>query len=187
MLLHICCAPCSTHVVDVLKKEYNLTGFFYNPNIHPDDEYLKRKAELERYSKAIGIDIICGEYEKKLWLDMAKGMEDMPEGGERCSMCFRMRLDKTAEYAKEQGYNVIATTLSISPHKNASKINQIGRAIAEKHRISFYEADFKKRGGFEKSISMSRDFGLYRQSYCGCIFSKVEAEKRSRKKVSDKP
>lgn len=182
MLLHICCAPCSTYVLEVLRADYNVTGFFYNPNIHPENEYQKRKNEAKRYTHDTGIKLVCGEYEDKRWFDIVKGLEDEPEGGERCSLCFRMRLSETAKYASENGYNIIATTLSISPHKNASLINQIGNEITEEYKLEFYSADFKKRGGFEKSIKMSKEFGLYRQSYCGCIFSKKEVQNRMRKK-----
>ncbi len=182
ILLHICCAPCSTYVIELLGADYNITGFFYNPNIHPVSEYQKRENEMKKYAHNRGVKLICGEYEDEKWFDMIKGLEDEPEGGERCSLCFRMRLGETAKYAKELGYNIIATTLSISPHKNTELINQIGNDVAEEFGIDFYSADFKKRGGSEKSIRMSKEFGLYRQLYCGCIFSKQEANDRMKKK-----
>ncbi len=182
IILHICCAPCSTYVLELLNADYDVTGFFYNPNIHPVSEYKKRENEIKRYAQNRGVRLICGNYEDERWFEMVKGLEDEPEGGKRCSLCFRMRLSETAKYAKEQGYNLIATTLSISPHKNAELINQIGNDVANEFDIDFYSADFKKRGGFEKSIKMSKEFGLYRQSYCGCIFSKQEANKRMKNK-----
>ena len=174
MLLHICCAPCSTHVIDSLKADYDLDGYFYNPNIHPENEYELRGKEIQRYAESNNIMLIHEEYDDVQWFELNKGMDDMPEGDKRCEICFEMRLEKTARYAKEHGYDIIATTLSISPHKNAQKINEIGLKVAKKHGVRFLEADFKKRGGFERSIQMSRQFGLYRQSYCGCIFSKKE-------------
>jgi len=179
MLLHICCAPCSTHVVEVLKSDHEITGYFYNPNIHPESEYLLREKEMKRYADEIGLDLVCAEYDPERWFELTKGMDNLPEGSKRCSICFEMRLDKTARYAKERGYDLIATTLSVSPHKNAEKINEIGTKVAELCESKFYEADFKKKGGFEKSLQMSKQFGLYRQSYCGCIFSKKEADKRA--------
>jgi len=184
MLLHICCAPCSTYVIESLKEKYDLTGYFYNPNIHPESEYLHREKEMTRYAHDIGLGLICAEYDDARWFEMTKGMEDMPEGGDRCLLCYEMRLKKTAQYASEHGYQSFATTLSISPHKNSAKINDIGSKVAEYHNVQFYPADFKKHGGFETSIKISKEFGLYRQSYCGCIFSKKEADKRalSRKK-----
>jgi epoxyqueuosine reductase len=177
MLLHICCAPCSTHVIDVLKADYDLDGYFYNPNIHPENEYELREKEVQRYAESNNIKLIREEYDDEQWFKLTEGMDDMPEGDKRCEICFEMRLEKTAEYAKEHGYDIIATTLSISPHKNAQKINEIGSKVAKKHGVKFLEADFKKKGGFERSIQMSKQFDLYRQSYCGCIFSKKEAEK----------
>jgi predicted adenine nucleotide alpha hydrolase (AANH) superfamily ATPase len=169
-------------VVEVLKGDYDLTGYFYNPNIHPKSEYLRRKEEMKRYAQRIGIGLVCAEYDDDRWFEMVKGMEDVPEGGERCFLCYRMRLGKTAKYAKENGYRFFTTTLSISPHKNAPKINEIGSHVASQHQLQFYSADFKKRGGFEKSVRMSKEAGLYRQSYCGCVFSQREAAKRRRKR-----
>ncbi|HGE71330.1 TPA: epoxyqueuosine reductase QueH [Candidatus Poribacteria bacterium] len=179
MLLHICCAPCSTHVINILKADYDLDGYFYNPNIHPESEYKLREKEVQRYADSNNIKIIREEYDAERWFELTEGMDDLPEGDRRCDICFEMRLERTAKYAKENGYDIIATTLSISPHKNAKKINEIGTKVAEKYHIKFLEADFKKKGGFERSIQMSKQFGLYRQSYCGCIFSKKEAEKRA--------
>jgi len=182
LLLHICCAPCSTHVVETLKTDHDLTGFFYNPNIHPESEYLRRMEEMKRYAREISLELVCAEYDSYRWFEMVKGMEDMAEGGKRCFLCYEIRLEKTAQYAEEHGHQLFATTLSISPHKNAAKINEIGSEVARRHHLDFHAADFKKRRGFEKSIRMSKEFGMYRQSYCGCVFSQREAEERSRKK-----
>ena len=184
LLLHICCAPCSTHVVELLKEDYNLTGYFYNPNIHPKSEYLRRAEEMRNYAGKIGLEMYCAEYGDTKWFDMTKGMENIPEGGERCFLCYRMRLEKAAQYAKEHKYQILTTTLSISPHKNAEKINEIGSEIASKYGLQFYTADFKKSGGFDRSIRMSKEAGLYRQSYCGCIFSQRETEKRRKRRGS---
>jgi len=182
LLLHICCAPCSTHVVELLKEDYDLAGYFYNPNIHPESEYLRREDEIKKYARKIGLELTCAEYDDARWFEMTKGMENAPEGGERCFLCYRMRLEKAAQYAKEHGYQFLTTTLSISPHKNAEKINEIGSEVASKYGLQFYTADFKKRGGFDRSIRMSKEAGLYRQSYCGCIFSQREAEKRRKRR-----
>ena len=174
LLLHVCCAPCSTHVVEVLREDYDVTGYFYNPNIHPENEYKRREEEMRRYAREIGIELVCAEYDDARWFEMVRGLEDVPEGGERCFLCYRMRSEKAAQYAKEHGYQFLTTTLSISPHKNAEKINEIGSEVAKRHGLQWYAADFKKRGGFDRSIRMSKEAGLYRQSYCGCIFSQKE-------------
>jgi len=179
LLLHICCAPCSTYTIEQLKADYDVAGYFYNPNIHPESEYLLRENEMKRYADIIELELFCDEYDSDKWFELTKGMEDMPEGDKRCLICYEMRLEKTAIYAKEHGYEVITTTLSISPHKNADKINEVGSKVAERHKIKFLADDFKKKGGFEKSIQMSKENNLYRQSYCGCIFSKNEAKKRN--------
>ncbi len=181
LLLHICCAPCSTHVVEVLREDYDVTGYFYNPNIHPESEYRHREAEMKRYAGKVGIEMVCAEYDDARWLEAVKGMENVPEGGERCFLCYRMRSEKAAEYAREHGYQSFTTTLSISPHKNAEKINEIGSEIAERHGLQWHTADFKKRGGFDRSIRMSKEAGLYRQSYCGCIFSQRAGRREGRK------
>lgn len=182
LLLHICCAPCSTHVVEVLREDYDLTGYFYNPNIHPESEYLRREEEMKRYARKIGLGLVCVGYDDARWFKMVRGMEDAPEGGERCFLCFRLRLEKAAQYAEKHGYQFLTTTLSISPHKNAAKINEIGFEVVARHQLQWYAADFKKRGGFERSVRMGKEAGLYRQSYCGCIFSQREvAQRQSRR------
>jgi len=182
LLLHICCAPCSTHVVEVLKGKYDVIGYFYNPNIHPESEYKRREEEMQEYARKIGVKLICAEYDDDRWFEAVRGMEDVPEGGERCFLCYRMRSEKAAQYAKEHGYQSFTTTLSISPHKNAEKINEIGLEIATRYELQWYAADFKKRGGFDRSIVMSKEAEMYRQSYCGCVFSQKEAEQRRKKK-----
>lgn len=182
MLLHICCAPCSTHVIEVLKPDYELAGFFYNPNIHPRSQYKLRLEEMIRYAKIAGIDLAVGEYDVKRWFEMVKGLEDEPEGGRRCWICYEMRLERTAQYAAEHGFEIITTTLSISPHKRTDVINEIGVQVAERYGVEFLQADFKKKGGFQRSVILSKRYNLYRQDYCGCIFSLREAEERRRRR-----
>jgi predicted adenine nucleotide alpha hydrolase (AANH) superfamily ATPase len=171
MLLHVCCAPCSTHVIEELKKEYDLTCFFYGPNIHPEDEYTRRMEESRDYCSKLGIEFIEGEYESLEWFQAVKGHESDEEGGERCSICHGYRLEKTAEAAEESGFELFATTLTISPHKNSADINDIGKRIEEKVGVHFLARDFKKMHGFQKSVEMSKEHGMYRQDYCGCFFS----------------
>lgn len=187
LLLHICCAPCSTHVVETLRESYDVTGYFYNPNIHPESEYRRREEEMKRYARTVGIELICAEYDDARWFQMVKGMENVPEGGERCFLCYRIRSQRTAQYAKEHDYQYITAALSISPHKNAEKINEIGSELAEQYGLQWHAEDFKKRGGFDRSIQMSKEAGLYRQSYCGCEFSqrarRPEGRKARRSKI----
>lgn len=174
MLLHSCCGPCSTAVIDRLKGEYDLTIFYYNPSIFPEEEYIHRLSEQMRYVKEAGIDakVIDGTYaDCQKFYDAYKGYETCKEGEERCEICFRMRLDKTAKYAKENGYDIFATTLTVSPHKNAKLINAIGQEISQKYGVEYLVADFKKQDGFLKSIRFAKEYNLYRQDYCGCKFS----------------
>lgn len=183
ILLHACCAPCSSYVLEYLTDYFDITVFFYNPNITEYDEYLKRKAELKRFisqkSFAHKVKQIDGDYEPNLFFEIAKGRENIPEGGARCFDCYRLRLQKTAELAKSGGYDYFCTTLSISPHKNAAKLNEIGGELSELYGVKYLYSDFKKRGGYKRSIELSAEYNLYRQSFCGCIFSKKLAEKKN--------
>ena len=172
LLLHVCCAPCSTHVIDVLSKEYDLTIFFYNPNVEPINEYEQRLIAAEKYAEEKNIPIIIGDYDNIEWRSAVKGRGGDAEGGERCRICFRYRLEKTAELAKEENFDLFAATLSVSPYKNAGLINQIGKELGKKYDIRFLESDFKKQNGYLNSIQLSRRHNLYRQHYCGCLFSK---------------
>ncbi len=172
ILLHICCAPCATHAVDVLKADFRVTGLFYGPNIHPEIEYIMRLEEAERFAKIAGIQLIRAEYDMTRWFYKVEGLETDSEGGERCSSCCSMRLEKTAEYAVEKGIKFFTTTLSISPHKDAADINTSGAEIAERYGLTYHHADFKKNGGFQRSVEISRKLELYRQDYCGCVFSR---------------
>ncbi|MFQ6136379.1 MAG: epoxyqueuosine reductase QueH [Candidatus Hydrothermarchaeales archaeon] len=178
LLLHICCAPCSTHVIQTLKKDYEVTGYFYNPNIHPKEEYRHRLEEMRGFADKIGLETMDGEYEIKRWFKAVRGHEKDPEGGERCDICYYLRLKKTAKFAKENGFEYFTTTLSISPHKEAKVINSMGDEISKRCGIKFYSADFKKRDGFKKSVELSKEYDLYRQDYCGCIFSKKERDEK---------
>ena len=178
LLLHICCAPCSTEAVERLSSEHEVTGFFYNPNIHPREEYDLRRRELEKYAEERGIPLIFSDYDVKRWADFVVGLEEEPEGGQRCRACFQMRLEKTAETATALGFEAFTTTLSISPHKNSAVINSVGAQASAKYGVSFLAEDFKKKDGFKKSVESSRRHGLRRQSYCGCVYSKKERESK---------
>lgn len=174
MLLHSCCGPCSTAVIDRLKDDYDLTIFYYNPSIYPQEEYIHRLNEQIRYVKESGLNltVVDGSYKDfDMFYEAYNGYESCSEGQERCEICFKLRLDKTAQYAKENGYDIFATTLTVSPHKNAQLINSIGQEISKKYDIEYLVADFKKQDGFLKSIRFAKEYNLYRQDYCGCKFS----------------
>ncbi len=176
LLLHCCCAPCSSYVLEYLTEYFYITVLFYNPNISPKEEYEKRKAELKRLISEAeyknDVDICDCDYNSDSFFTAIKGFEDAPEGGERCEICFNLRLGKAAEMAKKSGFEYFASTLSISPLKNADTLNRIGEELAEKCNIKHLPNDFKKREGYKRSIELSRKYNLYRQNYCGCIFSK---------------
>ncbi len=174
LLLHSCCGPCSTSVIDKLKNDYDLTIFYYNPNIYPQEEYIKRLNEQKRYLSLSGQDIkvIDGEYlDNQLFYDRFLGYEDCAEGGDRCKICIFLRLKKTAELAKSMGYSLFASTLSVSPHKNANLINEFGLKLQDEYDIEYLVSDFKKQDGYLNSIKLSKSYGLYRQNYCGCKYS----------------
>ena len=172
LALHSCCGPCSSYVIEYLSEFFDITLFFYNPNIHPETEYEKRLSEQLRLCKELSIPTVPCDYNKADFFDFVKGLENEREGGQRCTKCFEMRLDYTAKKAKELGFDIFATTLTVSPHKNAQLINEIGEKISEMYNISWLPSDFKKRNGYLKSIQLSKQYDLYRQDYCGCIFSK---------------
>lgn len=189
MLLHVCCAPCSSHVMEILHKEYDITLFFYNPNITEEYEYKKRVDELLRFVSeapfAKDVKVVEGKYVPEQFFSMAKGLEEEPERGGRCYKCYEMRMRESAQYAKENGYDIFTTSLSISPHKNAEWINKIGNSLADEWGIAYLYSDFKKKNGYARSIQLSKEYNLYRQDYCGCIFSKKESEKRRNKSLVD--
>ena len=172
LLLHVCCAPCCTYPITALQDAFDVELFFYNPNIHPEEEYKARLDEAEKYASKIGIILHKAAYEVDAWFRATAGLQNEPEGGDRCEICYRMRLGKTAQFAATNGFAFFATTLSISPHKDAEKINALGGMIADMYMLKFYGADFKKNDGFKKSAQMSKEAGLYRQDYCGCQYSK---------------
>lgn len=171
LLLHSCCGPCSTWVIEVLKRDYDLTIFYTNSNIYPHSEYQKRLEEQKRYAKIVGIDVIEDVYDEKEFLQFVKGLEFEKEGGERCKKCFEFRLKRTAKFAKENNFEVFSTTLTVSPHKNFEIINQIGKEIADMNHLEFLEGNFKKQNGYKNSIEISKKYDIYRQNYCGCRFS----------------
>ena len=187
LLLHCCCAPCSSYVLEYLSEYFKITVFFYNPNIDPESEYTKRILELQRLIASMNlkhpVSFIAGQYDSERFYEMAKGLEDVPEGGERCFRCYRLRMEEAAKLAKEGGYDYFTTTLSISPLKNAQKINEIGEELAEIYKVPHLTSDFKKKNGYKRSIELSHEHDLYRQNYCGCVFSKKEAQERDRKRA----
>ena len=224
LLLHSCCAPCSSYCMEYLRQFFRITVFYYNPNITEKEEYRKRAKEeirlIEAYNRQAGqetaykqdgasgqteawtgsagknvrnetveeqrtktkgpfrIEVIEGDYEPERFLEASKGLESCAEGGERCFRCYELRLRKSAEMAEKMGFDYFTTTLTISPLKNAAKLNEIGERLAEEYSVAWLPSDFKKRGGYQRSIELSKEYDLYRQNYCGCVFSKQEAEKR---------
>ncbi len=180
LLLHVCCAPCSSHVLEKLASYFDITVYFYNPNITDKLEYEKRFSELERFVGeapfASRVKVVDGGYASELFFDMSKGLEDEPERGPRCYKCYEMRMEAAARYAKKHGYDIFTTSLSISPHKNASWINEIGARCKEKYGVGYMYSDFKKKNGYARSIQLSKEYNLYRQDYCGCIYSKRDRE-----------
>ena len=179
LLLHSCCAPCSSAVLERISKYFSITILFYNPNITDYEEYLKRKEELKRLIKDVNyqIEIMDCDYDKEKFIEMALGLEDKKEGDIRCYKCYKLRLEKTAMLAKENNFDYFTTTLSISPYKNSKWLNEIGEELANKYNINYLYADFKKKNGYKRSIELSNIYHLYRQDYCGCIYSKVERDK----------
>lgn len=172
LLLHICCAGCAAYIPQLLRDKYELTLFFYNPNIYPYQEYKKRVREAKKIASLYELDLVIGKYDHANWLYSIAGHQNDPEGGERCFICYEERLEAAAKAAKKKKLDIFTTTLTISPHKKADKINEIGRNIAREYKIDFLEQDFKKQDGFKRSCQLSRQLDLYRQNYCGCEFSR---------------
>jgi len=172
VLVHMCCAPCATWVCEKMRKEgFEPIFFFYNPNIFPKEEYDRRLENALKLSKIMNFELIVGEWDNEEWDSKIRGYEKEPEGGKRCKICFEIRLRKTAEKCKELGIKKFTTTLTISPHKNAKVIFEVGERIAKEYSLSFLSYDFKKEDGFKKSVELSKKFSLYRQRYCGCKYS----------------
>ena len=176
LLLHSCCAPCSSHVITFLTKHFDITILYYNPNIAPIEEYNKRKTEQIRLINSIDtinkLDIIDCDYDNDIYENKIKGLEACPERGTRCNICYELRLRKTASIAKEKKYDYFCSTLSVSPYKNATLINQLGENLSKEFNVKWLYSDFKKADGYKKSIELSKKYNLYRQDYCGCIYSK---------------
>ena len=180
LLLHVCCAPCSSYCMEYLTKYFDMTLLFYNPNMDCKEEYEKRKEELSRLVReaAFPVKVEMMPYDPQEYLDVIKGMEDIPEGGKRCFACYELRMRKAAGYASQNGFEYFTTSLSISPYKNAEKINEIGERLSAESGVKHLPSDFKKKNGYKRSIELSREYDLYRQDYCGCVFSKKEREKK---------
>ena len=182
LLLHSCCAPCSSYVLEYLSDYFEITVFYYNPNISPAEEYEKRAAEQQHLIRELPakhpIHLVVGAYEPERFYAVSRGLEQVPEGGERCFRCFRLRLEEAAKMAAEGGFDYFATTLTISPLKNAQKLNEIGEELSELYKVEHLPSDFKKKNGYKRSVELSALYGLYRQNYCGCVFSKRDAEER---------
>ena len=180
LLLHSCCAPCSSAVLERLTAHFDITVFYYNPNISPESEFIHRVDEQARLIAEMPhenpITLLRGEYDPERFYAMAKGLEDAPEGGERCTGCFRLRLGRAAETARDGGYDFFTTTLSISPLKDAQRLNAIGAELSARFGVPYLFSDFKKKNGYKRSCELSQVYGLYRQDYCGCVFSKRQRE-----------
>ncbi|MBQ4516129.1 MAG: epoxyqueuosine reductase QueH [Clostridia bacterium] len=175
LLLHACCAPCSSAVLEVLSDVFDITLFFYNPNISPESEFYFRLDELKRLTDEMNlsdIGIIAPEYNDNEFFKITEGLENLAEGGARCKKCYRLRISKSVEYAKANGFDYVTTTLSISPHKNADWLNEIGTELSDKAGIKYLCSDFKKGEGYKRSCDLSKIYNLYRQDYCGCVYSK---------------
>ena len=178
LLLHACCAPCSSYCIEYLSNYFKLTVFYYNPNISYEEEYKKRVEEEIRFIKEFKtkypVEFIEGDYETEKFYEMAKELENCPEGGERCFKCYELRLRKTAVLAKEKHFDYFTTTLSISPLKSSVKLNEIGLKLQEEYGVPYLLSDFKKKNGYKRSIELSKEYNLYRQNFCGCVYSRVE-------------
>lgn len=180
LLIHSCCAPCSSYVLEYLSSYFHITVLYYNPNIFPPEEYTSRVAEQQRLIEQLPVQypikFLEGSYQPEEFYEVARGFEQDKEGEERCFRCYRLRLEETAKYAKEAEFDYFTTTLTISPLKKADKLNDIGEELACKYQISYLTSDFKKKEGYKRSIQLSHEYGLYRQNYCGCVYSKINSE-----------
>lgn len=189
LLLHSCCAPCSSYCLEYLSEYFYITVFYYNPNIYPEEEFLKRAAEqksfIERLPVKYPISFVEGAYEKERFYELTRGLEDVREGGERCFRCYELRLRESAELAKQMGMDYFTTTLSISPLKNAEKLNEIGDRLAFEYGVRYLNSDFKKKNGYKRSVELSETYGMYRQYYCGCVFSKQQRDAEIAEKMMD--
>lgn len=183
LLLHACCGPCSSYVLACLRSVFDVTVCFYNPNIYPSDEYVRRKEELKRFLSEINIqNFIEISYNEKEYYEAVKGYEDLGERSIRCYHCYLFRMEKSIKYAKDNDFDYFTTTLSISPYKNSSWINEIGADLEKKYQVKYLYSDFKKQNGYKRSLELSKEYNLYRQDYCGCVYSKIERENYENKK-----
>lgn len=186
LLLHSCCAPCSSYVLEYLSDYFEITVFYYNPNIFPESEYTKRILEQQMLIQDMKvkhpISFLAGSYERNRFYEIAAGLEHLKEGGERCFKCYELRLEEAAKIAQEGEFDYFTTTLSISPMKNAEKLNEIGNKVGAKYGVSYLQSDFKKKNGYKRSIELSKEFGLYRQDYCGCEFSFRDRQREKKEK-----
>lgn len=186
LLLHSCCAPCSSYCLEYLSQYFKITVLYYNPNLFPAGEYERRVSEQKKLVSALPtkypVTLVEMKGEPEEFYSAVKGLEHIREGGERCFACFRLRLERAARYAKENGFDFFTTTLTISPLKNAQKLNEIGEAVGEKFGVRHLPSDFKKKNGYKRSVELSKVYGLYRQDYCGCVFSKREREEAEKAK-----
>ncbi len=189
LLMHACCAPCSSACLEFLAARFNITLLYYNPNISPESEFQKRYGELKRLLKEMpcckGVSAVDIGYDYGEFKRIARGMEEVPEGGERCFRCYRLRMEAAARYAKEHGYEWFCTTLTLSPLKNSVKINEIGYELQQEYGVKWLPSDFKKRDGYKRSIELSKEYNLYRQNYCGCAYSKAERERKEKEKLGE--
>ena len=181
LLLHSCCAPCSSYCLEYLSNYFHITVLYYNPNIYPEEEYVKRVEEqrhfIERLPVKHKIDFVEGAFEKERFYETVRGYEDCKEGGERCFRCYELRLAETAKLAKQMGMDYFTTTLSISPLKNSDKLNEIGEKVGQQYGIAHLNSDFKKKNGYKRSVELSNEYEMYRQYYCGCVYSKKQRDK----------
>ncbi|MBR5127050.1 MAG: epoxyqueuosine reductase QueH [Roseburia sp.] len=181
LLLHSCCAPCSSYCLEYLSNYFRITVFYYNPNIYPEEEYHKRAEEQRRFIEQLPvkypISFVEGVFDKERFYETVKGYEDCPEGGERCFKCYELRLEETVKLAKEMGMDYFTTTLSISPLKNAEKLNEIGEKLGVIYEVAHLGSDFKKKNGYKRSVELSNEYGMYRQYYCGCVYSKAQRDR----------
>ena len=182
LLLHSCCAPCSSYCLEYLSQYFSITDLYYNPNISPKAEFEKRAEEQRRLISELPVKnhvtLVIDEYDPEEFFEAVKGFENCAEGGKRCFICYRLRLERAAKYAAEHGFDYFCSTLSISPLKNAQKLNEIGNELSEIYKVPHLPNDFKKKGGYLRSIKMSSEYGLYRQNYCGCVFSRPSPDQR---------
>ncbi|MEA3402646.1 MAG: epoxyqueuosine reductase QueH [Armatimonadota bacterium] len=175
LALHVCCGPCATAVIERLREEWDVRAVWHNPNIQPREEYLKRLESMRRVAELSDVPLAELERDVEAWREACRGLMDEPEGGARCDVCFRMRLERTARWAAERGIDVITTTLTVSPHTPAERVNAIGEEVACEHGLRFLAENFKKRHGFQRSVELSKRWGLYRQTWCGCLPSRDES------------